>query len=245
MSSSWVADKLPNPSFESIIRSLYARQEDKMPHLTFYYHKSNDQNTFIRKLAEGLRIKFSTPVNNIKRVKDVFMVNGEFYSQIINTSPLNTTHLMLDKNDFDHNVVEASNKLTYNKVSSMLWSARETEQTWTYLPQDNTIFHRHIHIGNFLRPKRHAIIAEAIGERSYTEMYESGKQHPNLIDVLDYHVSDHAYVVFDENYKKFRTLALAEIDKLGIIQVGRFAEWEYYNMDVCIKSAIDTINENF
>ena len=81
--------------------------------------------------------------------------------------------------------------------------------------------------------------------KGYNEMYENGKNHSDLCEVLDYHISDHAYVVFDKNYTKFRKLILKKIAKMGIIQIGRFAEWEYYNMDVCIKSAIDTINQYF
>ena len=61
---------------------------------------------------------------------------------------------MLEKSAQNESLEEASKKLTYNKVSTMLWSARQTEQTWTYLPNKDTIFHRHIHIGNFLYPAK-------------------------------------------------------------------------------------------
>ena len=120
----------------------------------------------------------------------------------------------------------------------MLWETKPTNRTWTYLPGKDTIFHRYIHIGSFFKPKKNYTITECVGEKSYDEMLESGIKDQFLIKPLDYHVSDHAYVVFDDNYKTSKENITKYLDNIGIHSIGRFGEWEYYNMDICIKSAM-------
>jgi len=78
-------------------------------------------------------------------------------------------------------------------------------------------------------------------------MIDNGRKDPFLLEPLAYHVSDHAYVVYDENHANATSSIRNYLSKLGIRTAGRFGEWQYYNMDVCIKSAMDladTIKKN-
>lgn len=244
MDPSWVKDKLPIPNVESFFQSLIDTAKDKMSHSEFYYPNSNNQNTFIDKLAFGLNIK-----NNID-VKSIFYNQDEkkwiindiyYYDKLISTLPLNEIPKLIK--NCPTSILEAAKKLKYNKVSTMLWETQPTNRTWTYLPNSDILFHRYIHIGNFFEPKQNYTITEAVGEISYEEMEKNGKKDPFLIKPLDYHVSNHAYVVFDDNYKQNKDEILNYLNLIGIHSIGRFGEWEYYNMDVCIKSAIDLKSE--
>ncbi|WP_223150959.1 protoporphyrinogen/coproporphyrinogen oxidase [Flavobacterium ajazii] len=246
MDPSWVKDKLPIPDVKSFFQSLIGVSEDKMPHSEFYYPNSNNQNTFIDNLASGLNIKQNVDVKSIYFNKDdnKWIVNGIYsYDKLISTLPLNELPTFISNCPKD--VIHAAKKLKYNKVSTMLWETKPTKKTWTYLPDSNTIFHRYIHIGNFFAPKMNYTITETIGERSYEEMETYGKKDPFLIRPLDYHVSNHAYVVFDDNYKVNKEIIFDYLNSIGIYSIGRFGEWEYYNMDVCIKRAIDLKEEIF
>lgn len=246
MDPSWVKDKLPMPDMNSFFQSLIGVAEDKMPHAEFYYPNSNNQNTFINNLASGLNIKQNVDVKSIYFNQDEkkWIVNGVFsYDKLISTLPLNELPMFIL--NCPNNIIEAAKKLKYNKVSTMLWETKPTEKTWTYLPDSCTIFHRYIHIGNFFYPKKNYTITESIGERSYEEMEKCGKNDPFLIRPLDYHVSNHAYVVFDDNYKLNKGIVFDYLNSIGIYSIGRFGEWEYYNMDVCIKRAIDLKEEIF
>ncbi|EAJ6684892.1 nucleotidyl-sugar pyranose mutase, partial [Campylobacter coli] len=40
-------------------------------------------------------------------------------------------------------------------------------------------------------------------------------------------------------YKQSKEEAIKYLNSLNIISHGRFGEWEYYNMDVCIKRSLD------
>jgi protoporphyrinogen oxidase len=239
MNPIWVEGKLPIPNVESFFSGLFIREKDKMPHSSFYYPKSNNQNDFIEKLASGLNIKFNIKVNSIYIDSNKkYIINDQFkYDILISTLPLNILPSLLS--NCPERILEAASNLEYNKVTTVLWESLQTENSWTYLPDSNIIFHRYIHIGNFFSPKRNFTITEAIGDRSYYEMLENGKKDPFLIKPLDYHVSNHAYVVYNEGFKNHKQTILNYLSENGIFTLGRFGEWEYYNMDICIKSALD------
>ena len=50
----------------------------------------------------------------------------------------------------------------------------------------------------------------------------------------------HAYVVNDLGYAKNLAIARGFIEKSGIVLCGRFAEWQYLNMDACARHAMET-----
>lgn len=239
MSPEWVEGKLPIPDKKVFFKSLFSAENDKMPHSTFFYPVSNNQNTFIDNLAKGLNIKYDFEISSIEKSAsgNKWLLNSESeFDIIINTLPLNILPLLY--RNCSHKIIESASKLKYNKVTTMLWETEYTDATWTYLPSEESIFHRYIHIGNFFSPKRNITITESVGEKSYDEMLLNGKKDSFLLKPIDYHVSDHAYVVFDENHFKYKAQILEYFAEEKIYNLGRFAEWEYYNMDVCIAQSI-------
>ena len=68
-------------------------------------------------------------------------------------------------------------------------------------------------------------------------MVEYGKKFDYLIEPLDYNISDYAYVVYDQNYKDATTNVKEYLKSINLHTIGRFGEWEYYNMDMCMESA--------
>jgi protoporphyrinogen oxidase len=246
MNPEWVEGKLPIPNRQSFFESLIGDVSDKMPHSEFYYPKSNNQNTFIDALAKGVNIKYNYDINSLRFIKGKgnWMINDIYeYDLIINTLPLDGLPKIIE--DCPTDIIEAGTKLKYNKVTTMLWETLPTDRTWTYIPDAENLFHRYIHIGNFFRPKKNYTITEAVGERTYDEMVENGKKDSFLLTPLDYHISKHAYVVFDDNYAQNVNMIQDYLNKIGIHSIGRFGEWQYYNMDICIKKAMDLSIEIF
>jgi protoporphyrinogen oxidase len=239
MSPAWVEGKLPIPDKKSFFKGLISNEEDKMPHASFYYPNSNNQNTFIDSLAVGVNIIYNFKIQSLKQNEArKWVVNDDKeYDLLISTLPLNVLPGIIDGTP--NEVIEQAARLKYNKVSTMLWETVGTERTWTYIPDAESLFHRYIHIGNFFKPVQNYSITEVVGEKSYDEMAENGKKDPFLLKPLDYHVSEHAYVVFDENYDTATKAVKSYLDQKGLYTLGRFGEWQYYNMDVCIKSSID------
>lgn len=239
MDSVWVKDKLPIPSKYDFYKALIKENKDEMPHAKFYYPNTNDQMTFLNALASGLNIKLNYKVETIEKSSSGWIVNGEKeFGLIINTSPLDRLGGMLA--DVPADVKTAFNKLRYNRVSNVLWKTdKELHNTWTYLPSDKFRIHRIINIGSFFDPKEKYCITEIMGENPYETFIEEGKKLDYLITPLDYNVSDHAYVVFDSNYKSAISTIYNYLKQEGLYTHGRFGEWEYYNMDICIKKSLE------
>ena len=66
-----------------------------------------------------------------------------------------------------------------------------------------------------------------------------GRKDPFLVRPLDYHISDHAYVVFDENRESSVSHIQKYLESIGLYSIGRFGQWEYFNMDVCMKQCLN------
>jgi len=242
MSPAWVEGKLPIPDKKSFFKGLISDESDKMPHSSFYYPDTNNQNTFIDSLATGLNIVYNYTVDKITYNNDSrkWVINDDReYDIIVSTLPLNITPALITGVPKD--ILDAAGKLKYNRVTTMLWETAETDHTWTYIPEADNFFHRYIHIGSFFKPKKNLSITEVVGEKSYEEMVENGKKDPFLLRPIDYNVSGHAYVVFDDNYGEATKIIKNYLSANGIYPLGRFGEWQYYNMDVCIKSSMDLV----
>lgn len=250
MSPLWVEDKLPIPDKYSFFDSLIDKARDKMAHAEFYYPNSNNQNTFIDSMAKGLDILYNTEVFKVSYENDKkqwIVNNDKYYDILISTLPLNILPVLIANIPFE--ILVAASKLKYNSVSNVIWESKPTDKTWEYLPGEQTIFHRYIHIGNFYKPSLCYAITESIGKRTFEEMIEDGRKDPFLIKPIDYNISEHAYVVFDENYSASTKAIKKYMSEIGLYSIGRFGEWQYHNMDVCIKSSLELANkllsENF
>ncbi|MFZ4456100.1 MAG: protoporphyrinogen/coproporphyrinogen oxidase [Bacteroidales bacterium] len=238
MNPEWVEDKLPIPDKKSFFEGLIKTAQDNMAHAVFYYPKSNNQNTFIDALAEGLDIVYNTSIHSIRKIDNKWIVNDQHvYDILISTIPLDILPSLIEGTPKE--VTDAASKLRFNKVSNVIWKSESTTKTWSYHPEPNTLFHRYIHLGSFFTPSKGYTITEVIGDHSKEEMIENGIKDPFLIQPLDHNTSNHAYVVFDENYPKSTALIKEYLTKIGLHSIGRFGEWQYYNMDVCIKSSIE------
>lgn len=237
MSYSWIEGKLPLPNKKDFFDALIEEKKDNMPHSTFYYPNSNNQNTLIDAIADDLNITTNFQVNSIEKINEKWLINNEFeYDLVINTMPLDILPFIIKNTP--NNILEDAKKLKYNKVTNMLWKTKPINFTWSYYPSQDTIFHRHIHIGNFFSPQQNYTITESMGEHSYDEMLNQGKKFDYLLEPVDYNVSDYAYVVYDKNYSESTMKIKDYLNEIGIYSIGRFGEWEYYNMDICMESAM-------
>ncbi|BEK52568.1 NAD(P)-binding protein [Campylobacter coli] len=243
MDNVWIEDekqmKLPVPTKESFYKSLVDKTTDKMSHATFYYPKTNNQNTFIEAIGENVNILTNYEVKELKKENGQWIINGEKkYDILINTSPLDFIPKILK--DIPIEALNYFKKLKYNKVTNIFWETDESlDITWGYIPDPSIGFHRISNTGSIVQPKGNFCTTEAIGEIPYDRLVQEGQKIPFLKKPLDYNVTEHAYVFFDLNYVQAKAGAISYLDSLGIYSHGRFGEWEYYNMDVCIKRSID------
>lgn len=238
ISYEWVEDKLPKPDKDKFISSLFKNEVDDMSHYCFYYPKNNHQNPFINALSLNLNIITNYQVESISKKNDKWIINNEKeYDLIISTLPLNILPNLIKETP--DRIINHAKQLKYNKLTTMIWESTNEESTWTYIPQKDIIFHRLINISNFFNSNKGRTITEAVGEYTHDEMVKAGTKIKNLIKPLDFHVSDHAYVIFDKDCIKNKETIKTYLKDIGIITHGRFGDWDYYNMDICIKKSLD------
>lgn len=242
MDYKWVHDKLPIPDKRIFFNALMQSASDSMPHSSFFYPNTNNQLTLIDALSKGLTIRTLTPVTNIKKYNNKWIINDDLEADIVvSTIPLNLLPAYIEGTP-DY-ILQQASLLRYNKVSNVFWESHLTDKTWTYQPNPDTIFHRYIHIGSFFKPVQGYTITECVGDHSFEEMVENGRKDPFLIKPLGYNVSEHAYVVYDENRDKAVTEISNYLDMIGIRSIGRFGRWEYYNMDICLLDSMRVAEE--
>lgn len=242
MSHLWIDGKLPLPNKQEFFKALIDNNEDTMPHSTFFYPNTNNQNTFLEALGYGLNIIKNFSVNSIEKKNDKWLVNKKFeFDLVISTIPLNILPFILK--NVPEKVQKEAKKLKYNKVTNVLWKTKPVDFTWSYYPSPDNIFHRHIHIGKFFSPVENFTITESMGEHSYEEMLEYGKKSDYLIEPMDYNISNYAYVVYDKNHASTTKTIKNYLNEIGLKSIGRFGEWEYYNMDICMESAMKLVKD--
>ena len=78
-----------------------------------------------------------------------------------------------------------------------------------------------------------------MGEHSFDEMVSYGLQDPFLIEPLAHNTSEHAYVVYDDQRSAALSALQSYLKSLGVHSIGRFGQWDYFNMDVCIKQSLN------
>jgi protoporphyrinogen oxidase len=245
MSPAWTQGKLPSPDRNIFFRSLLGKKDANIPHATFFYPRSNSQNTFLDALASGLRITCMYPVESAEKRADQWIINGEKrFDVLASTLPLDSMPSLMP---MDAGEQRPFRRLKRNGIRTVLYTTEPREDTWTYFPDKGLAFHRAISIGNFLEPKRPHAVVESIGGHSFERIRADAEKADFLRTPVAEHAAEYAYPVFDRESEKNRQDALRVLAAKGVHALGRFAEWKYYTMDECIHRAMQvaaTITEN-
>ncbi|MBI4859893.1 MAG: FAD-dependent oxidoreductase [Candidatus Riflebacteria bacterium] len=247
MEHQWVSDKMPQPSLGEIFRALVTRssRESKMPHSTFYYPTAGGSQALVDAIAGGLPgIRTSNAVMSLRRHGVQWTVNDqESYETVISTVPLKELFRALV--DVPGEVARAVGDLRYNSITSTLVEHDLGPSiSWIYLPGPETVCNKVSNVGRF-SPRScpdgspTSMLVDTIGRHDAGSVRDDVRKLFPIGDVIDHHVTEYAYVVFDLDHRRNVGVVLEYLGRLGIPCVGRFAEWQYYNMDVCIGRALE------
>jgi protoporphyrinogen oxidase len=251
ISIDWIKGKMPIPTLKQIVTSLIKKdfKENFMPHSTFYYPKKGGIKTLIEAIASGLNdIRTNEPVLSIEILNKKFIINGqETYDVIINTAPLK--ELIGVIKGMPEDIKNAINDLKYNSLKIVLFeSQRDNDFSWVYLPDENIKPHRLVYQGNFSvyntpHKNKSSIAVEVIGEYPIKLIINDLEKYYELKNPIAEHFTEYAYIIYDKKRKKNMEKIKRYFDYLGIKLLGRFAEWEYPNMDLCIKKSMTLASE--
>jgi protoporphyrinogen oxidase len=242
----WLDGKLPMPKIDDVIISNIVKQEEsEMVHSRFFYPVKYGSQFIVDRLSEGLDITTSYNVSSIKYGNGKVSVNNEMDADVLvycGDVRMLASIIEID----DEELKEALHKVTTlpsNGTSNVLCETDDNDISWLYLPEEKFKAHRIIYTGNFsptnnAGTNRKTCVVEFSGKHDEAEMLEELKRLPGNLKALAFNYEPNSYIIQQkdtrENVAKLKRLLAAN----NIYLLGRFAEWEYYNMDKCIESAM-------
>lgn len=247
---SWLEGKLPMPTVEEMIYNNMNHVEERIfVHSAFYYPTKGGSQFLANRLSERLDIRYNTPVTKILYNKNHLTVNNIHADRIIFCGNVKELPFIIKdcKGINIDSYIESIEKLDFHGTTSVFCEIEKNDYSWLYLPSSKYDSHRIICTGNF--SKNNDTLNIMTGTIEFTDYISKDNILNNLRNMpyspkyLTHHFEPYTYPIQDNHTRKMILSLKKNLDLHGIYLVGRFAEWEYYNMDMAIASGIDLIKQ--
>ncbi|MDO5969494.1 NAD(P)-binding protein [Flavivirga aquimarina] len=248
----WLEGKLPMPKIEEILyNNIKKEKEMNMVHSSFFYPKVNGSQFLADRLSEGLNINLSTPVEALLKDKETnkWIVNSDKeFDMIFFAGNIKSLASML-KNDFLENYEENIKSLDFHGTTTVLCEVDPNDYSWIYMPNVKYDAHRIICTGNFSKNNnKEGIMSATVEFTDYVSedtIKEQLKDIPFTPKYISHKYTKYTYPIQDVTTRSLISEIKGITEKEGLYLSGRFAEWEYYNMDAAIGAAIDLSKKIF
>jgi protoporphyrinogen oxidase len=267
MSLHWVEGRIPRPPVEDIIKSAIGIETEGYTHqAVFSYPIHGGIEALIRALATPFEDSIVTgfPVTSIRQSEGEFIISDGtreiVADRCICTIPIQA--LLPCLTHVPSEVQQACGNLKYNSLACICLGLSEEVPpfSWLYIPQKEIgYFNRISFPSNYsteVTPENQTSIlveitfneGDEIASLNDQEMIDhvvSGLVSMNLVKNRENVVYSHverqkfAYVVYDLDYLKNIEIVRSFCAGQNIPLVGRFAEFEYLNMDGCIRRVFE------
>ncbi|MDR2145842.1 MAG: NAD(P)-binding protein [Tannerella sp.] len=241
---SWLEGKLPMPKLEEIVFNNFIHaKETNMVHSSFFYPKYNGSQFLADRLAKDINIEYNSNINFIDGQASSWNIQGETFDSVIfcgNIKDLLSSLNGVDLPSYDNEI----SSLKYHGTTSVLCEIEDTPYSWIYLPDNNYDAHRIICTGNFASSNN---ASEKIKTATieFTDFFEENdilqqiRKIPFSLKYITHTFTQYTYPIQNSDTRTIINSIKKELEKKAFFLLGRFAEWEYYNMDAAIGAAID------
>ena len=240
---SWLEGKLPMPTVQEMIYNNMNHIEEKsFVHSTFFYEKDKGSQFIADRLACGLDISCDINVESIEFVSDGFLVNGEKFDKVIFCGNIKQLPILIKNFDIEE-FVKPIDSLEYHGTTSVFCEIDKNPYSWIYLPDKKTEAHRIICTGNFSESNN--AIGKMTATVEFTDFMDKNdidaelKKTPLNPKYLDHHYNEYTYPIQDHRTKDLIRSLKMKLQTRGFYFTGRFADWEYYNMDIAMGASMD------
>ncbi len=263
--------RIPKPPMEDVIKSAIGIPTEGYLHqLHFYYPVEGGYESVVHAFAKKVRGEIATnwQVADIEWIDEHWHVRattGEerLYHELVSTIPIH--ELLAAWPAAPKEAREAASQLRYNSLLNVLLGLREDRgypYTALYIPDPDIVFHRVSFPKNFsernvpagqssIMTEITANAGDGIWERSDDEVIArvvGDLQKMELIDpstiiykrVIRF---QYGYPVYDLDYRRNVEQLRESVAGAGVRLLGRFAQFDYINSDVCVERAIALANE--
>ena len=240
---SWLEGKLPMPTVEEMIfNNINQVKEKNFVHATFWYEKENGSQHIADKLSQGLNIKYNSNIESIERRGNKWIINEEDFDTVVfcgNIKQLPTLLKGVEITEYKEKI----DALEYHGTTAVFCQIEKNNYSWIYLPDNKYESHRIICTGNFAvsnnAPDTMTATVEFTDEISKDDIMEQLGRIPMNPKYIDHQYNKYTYPIQDADTRNMIASLKSELAKEDFFFTGRFADWEYYNMDVAIGAAMD------
>lgn len=258
-----MVERIPRPPKEDIIKSARGiASEGYLHQLYFHYPEKGGIQQIISAFAENIAGKCAivnpVKIKKIYKQKGIWQVKtdkGIFASGLlINCLPL---HELFKYIKAPKDVSNLLNELKYNSIYVVAVRAKKDNignNLAFYFADKDIIFHRIVKLNffgkNYCPEDKGSVVLAEITYRpqSFLAGWKEAEIKQRAIDDLDklnlikkkdvlgvdFRNFKYAYVIYDLNHRKNADIVLKYLLGLGICCCGRFAEFEYLNMDAVL-----------
>ena len=243
---SWLVGKLPMPTVEEMIyNNMNHMEEHQFVHSSFYYPKRGGSQFLADRLSQNLDIVYNMDITSITRHGKKWKVNGVEADCVIFCGNIKQLPLLLN-NAVDILSYDADiEALESHGTTSVFCEIDKNPYSWMYMPSDKYESHRIICTGNFSptnnAPDRMTGTVEFTDYISKEDILDNLSRIPYHPRYLTHHYEQTTYPIQKDNTREMIHSLKNTLAPQGLYLLGRFSEWEYYNMDVAIGAAIDLI----
>lgn len=249
---SWMEGKLPMPTTQEMRDNNANRVEEKsFVHSTFWYEKQNGSQYIADKLAKGLNIVYKADINNLKFNDGKWLVAGSEFDKVVFCGNIKDLAKMIEGVDVDKYQKQIAS-LEYHGTTAVFCEIDKNPYSWIYQPSSKHQSHRIICTGNFSQTNNSDISVDRITATiEFTDAISKDNILKNLACIplnpkyLYHKYNQYTYPIQDANTRSMIKNLKTELATTGLYFTGRFADWEYYNMDVAIGAAMDMVDKYF
>ena len=250
---SWMEGKLPMPTTQEMRENNANKVEEKaFVHSSFWYEKVNGSQFLADKLAEGLDIKYNTDITSLIYHEGKWNVNGTSFEKVIFCGNIKDLVKMVDGINVNE-YKDSIEKLEYHGTTAVFCEIDKNPYSWIYQPSRKHESHRIICTGNFsktnnsedLPDNRMTATIEFTDAISKEDIIENLSRIPLNPKYIDHKYNKYTYPIQDANTRQLIRNLKSSLRVFGLYFTGRFADWEYYNMDVAMGAAMDMVKSEF
>lgn len=258
----WVEGRVPDAPLEDVLRSAMGQRTEGYTHqMRFQYPLTGGFQQVFERTAAPIRASLhaGVEVRHIERRGDQLDVDGTRYDHVISTIPLPILADVLQ--GWDGECRAAAKALRHRSVTSILYgidAASVKPYSWLYLPHASQgPANRVTYMSNY-SPRnapagRGSIQAEIthdgplLVDRALLDGLRDALGRETLLDprsvtTVHHFSNEWAYILFDKDFTRKRRLAIDGAERLGVIPLGRFGRFDYFNSDQCLVAARQTVD---
>ena len=268
MSLHWVDGRIPRPPVEDVIKSAIGITTEGYTHQSvFSYPLDQGIEALVTAIARPIedRIRTGFRVTSVQKKDGRFAIsNGSeviVADQCISTMPVQ--HLIAALDGVPDGVKKACAALKYNAIVCVNIGIRGAvpDISWLYIPEDALGMTNRIsfpsNYSDHAAPDGHGSVLAEITHQPGDEVSRMDdaaliEQVVTTLEAMQVLTRDQvvyssverqpfAYVVYDLDYLNNIAIVKEYCTSVGIPLVGRFSQFEYLNMDGCLRSVMDFV----